>query len=191
MDTKRGLLAKYARLQDGRKTHSLTTKVTEQEHREFTEYAAKLHLTPSEALRFLIIEELARVSGQIPADLNRSIAETAVSVVDTTRYQGIQTYPDRSQGIRIDPPQIHKDPPRKPKSTRLPGGASRSANRWKVGNLLPCPICGKWGAATNFKRDHIEKHGLSYANAPEFLEAHKEEADRMLQEKLKEMEGRN
>jgi hypothetical protein len=39
----------------------------------------------------------------------------------------------------------------------------------------------------NFKRDHIEKYGLPYSNAPEFLEAHKEQADRMLQEKLKEM----
>jgi hypothetical protein len=41
--------------------------------------------------------------------------------------------------------------------------------------------------SNNFKRDHIEKYGLPYSNAPEFLEAHKEQADRMLQEKLKEM----
>jgi antitoxin component of RelBE/YafQ-DinJ toxin-antitoxin module len=59
--TKRGLLAKYARPQDERKTHSLTTKITEQEYDEFTEYAASLGLTPSEAIRFLILEELARM----------------------------------------------------------------------------------------------------------------------------------
>jgi hypothetical protein len=37
------------------------------------------------------------------------------------------------------------------------------------------------------KRDHIEKYSLPYANTPEFLETHQEEAERMLQEKLKEM----
>lgn len=62
MDTKRGLLTKYARPQDERKTHTLSTKITEQEYKEFTEYVASLGLTPSEAIRFLIIEELARVS---------------------------------------------------------------------------------------------------------------------------------
>jgi hypothetical protein len=36
-------------------------------------------------------------------------------------------------------------------------------------------------------RDYIEKHGLSYANAPEFLEAYQEEADRMVQKKRKEI----
>lgn len=155
-------LNKYRRPSAENLTRQYATKLPEKLANEFEAWCRELNITPSEALRLLVLEEIESVR----------------------RMKNIQGYQEITDDVeRYLAPTLESPPvtPSKPKSTRLPGGSSRSANRWKIGDKLPCPICGKWGAASNFKRDHIEKHGLPYANAPEFLEAYKEEADKMVE----------
>jgi hypothetical protein len=56
----------------------------------------------------------------------------------------------------------------------------------QIDGKLPCPVCKQWGAATNFKRDHIGKHGLPFANAPEYLNHrdYKPIVEQMYQERM-------
>lgn len=178
MDPRRGRLAKYAKTEEGRKTHSLTTKVTEQEYREFTELAARLKLTPSEALRKLIIDELNEVYGRIHSDPRRS-------ALDTMRYISVsldtEQKPADTPQIQTVNPQTHMDTKvNKSISEHTSVGSHQvkrtSGKRWTIEPYLIdpkqyiCPVCNKPQHRTNASR-HAKEHG--FRTSQEMFEATK------------------
>jgi hypothetical protein len=181
MDPRRGRLAKYAKTEEGKKTHSITTKVTEKEYREFIELAARCNLTPSEALRSLIIEELDMVHERIPSDPRRS-------ALDTMRYLSVSIdpvqQPSDTPQIQTVNPQTHTETKvNKSISERTSGGSLRprrsSGKRfivapYDIGGRVPCPICETWVTRSNVSRHMRELH-----NGASTEDVYKQYADKL------------
>jgi hypothetical protein len=170
-----GVLDRYARKPvDEKRTKSAGTRLEPSLYESFVEHCEKRGLTTSEAIRYLIVE---------------AIAETKVQ-----EHQNDND--DKSRLTKVDESLTYRNDVLTSSSVKLPGGnlllkesSSASNNHgkagsmvpWMVNNQIPCPICKVWGSRQNFKRDHAAKHGFS--NGYDLIQAHLEEANRMVTER--------
>jgi hypothetical protein len=167
-------LEKYRRPRFGILTKHYNVKLPDDLAEELERVCIELDMTPSEFIRLLIYEEITALKKErIPEDIER-YQELSIST------EGYNSVPSSKLGMP-------KDTRPTPRPKRPIGSGGWSANQWKVNDQLPCPICGTWSAATNFKRDHINKHSPEFSNVVQFLEAHKEEANRMVEERKLEL----
>ena len=154
-----GRLTKYARKPTGTRSKPLTTKLSDEEYQDFLRYIKSLGLTSSEAIRFLILEELC--NAEQPHD-NQMFTNVG------PRYDK-STPSDASE----KPQTLHK------KTKVNPRKAAVYLKQFKVNGKLPCPVCRTWTSAAHFKQRHAGKHaGMSSA---EFLAKYEKEALQMVQ----------
>lgn len=151
-----GRLKKYARKPTGTRSKPLTTKLSDEEYQDFLRYIKSLGLTSSEAIRFLILEEL--YNEEQPHD-NQMFTNVG------PRYEK-NTPSDASE---------------KPQKTKVnPREDSVYLKKFKVNGKLPCPICGTWSSASHFRQRHAFRHeGMSSA---EFLNKYEDAALQMVKQ---------
>jgi hypothetical protein len=154
------LLDRYAKKetpQTERKTASLGCKIEPSLYTAFINEAGKLGLGQSEALRYLVIEFLRSAEVSDVLTLSEPLREKGINLINEIREEekNNRTGTEVKTGSLID---------------------------WIIENQLPCTICGTWSSKKNFNRDHASKH--NFTSSFEFLTAHKEKADQMVQDRL-------
>lgn len=164
-------LRKYRRPSAENLTRQYATKLPDQLADEFEQWCRELNITPSEALRLLVVEEMAAVK----------------RMKDTQSYPEITNDTEKYPAATLEITSvISREPKPRPKRPASGSLGRLTTTQWEIDGFLPCPVCRKWGAAKNFKRDHITDHGLPFDNKGEFLHHpdYKPIVEQMYQERL-------
>lgn len=169
-------LSKYRRPAAENLTRQYATKLPESLADEFEAYCRELNLTPSEALRLLVYEEMESVRRmknnqgylEIPDDAERYLASALEEPIDIPKE-----------------PRVTKP---RPKSSKHSGWGEKRLTtvQWEIEKELPCPVCRQWGKSVNFARDHVRGHGLPFKDKTEFLHHpdYKPIVEQMYQERM-------
>jgi hypothetical protein len=180
------VLEKYAKQAIEPKSESFGVRLEKSLHDDFISLCNRFGLTTSEAIRYLILEEVNKDKA-IKHEKNKSKTkkENEYNVNQTGSKQLLNgkneeeiTFVKHMNNSLFDN-GIHTE--NKPKTKRK---QQKSITQWVINKKAPCPVCGTWSNRKNFQRDHTAKHG--YNNAFEFLEAHEEKVTEMYNEKIKE-----
>jgi antitoxin component of RelBE/YafQ-DinJ toxin-antitoxin module len=91
--------------------------------------------------------------------LGLSISE-AVCLLVEREMRGIQGESEVAAALSIDEDKMNDDVVKKNTITNKPNTNRFTTNQWKVNEMLPCPICGEWKAASNFSR-HAKHHDIT------------------------------
>lgn len=159
-------LKKYARPKRSQLTKQYTVRLSERDAELFESYCRDLNLTPAEAFRFLVLEELE----------SEGLA--------STNQVGSENIP---LDAKTDSPKILNDVKKTPrrtvkKSSRAKNEESEFLAKFRIEGQLPCPICNSWSSAGHFRGRHAAKHGFS--STYEFLKAHEEDVKQMHKTKI-------
>lgn len=159
------ILKKYARPSSKTLTEKYTTRISKEVSEQFEKWCKEFNLSPSEAIRLLIEEEMKRL--RYESETKRDSMTTYDDLTTTNDYES------RPRTTNVV----------KRQRTSTTGGRF-SSNPWKINDELPCHFCGTWSKAANFKRDHIDKLGHGdCSSSEEFFNRYKEELDRMVEKR--------
>lgn len=164
-----GILDRYARKPIGEKrTKTVSTKLTEEEYRSFNSYIEARGLTTSEAIRWLILEELG-----LGIEVKRS------STLETKIDQGksMSTSVDKGKLLSTEVAATSLKPAKTHKKTLPPRFTYRP---WEVKGKLPCVICGNWYQSATFSGRHAKEHG--FIDTKDYFVKKLEEINRMYKE---------
>lgn len=151
------ILGKYRRPAAESLTRLFATKLPESLADEFEAYCKELNITPSEALRLLVYEEM----------------ESVKRTKNNLSYPALTEDTERQLAATLEsPPVTPREPKPRPKPAKRSGwgGSGRLTTvQWEIEKELPCPVCEQWGKSVNFARDHVRGHGLPFKDKTEFL----------------------
>lgn len=173
-------LKKYRRESMQTLTRQYATKLPEDLADQFEEWCRELNITPSEALRYLVYEEIQRLK----AERERLSYQTETK--DTNSYLRMTDDTFSYLAVSSVTDQKPRASEQKPKSS---GGKRFETTRWQIGGKTACPICQTWQSSGNFSR-HAKQHGMTtqeiFTN-PEYIAI----ADQMVQEAQENRENRD
>lgn len=154
-----GRLEKYARKPQEPRSNPVSTKLSDQEYKDFVDYIKQLGLKPAEAIRYLILEEI--YGDQLTNDLSVTKKDQRA---EDSQPAITKTIKKRSES--------------KPKKTASIRRASNYLSKFKINGKWPCPICNDWYSSNHYNQRHAQKHeGL---NSEDFLRKYEAEALQMV-----------
>jgi antitoxin component of RelBE/YafQ-DinJ toxin-antitoxin module len=121
----------------------LTARLPESLYGVFKTYCDQLGLSISEAVCLLVEREVTCLQSE------SEIASTFDTDVYQTNDDVVVANTEKSE----ENTNVVKTNTSKGKSNTV----RFTTNHWKVNEMLPCPICGEWKAASNFSR-HAKQH---------------------------------
>ena len=147
-------LRKYARSHGDKLTRQYSTRLSEKDGIAFEKYCSELNLKPTEAVRYLILEELERVKAA--KKVYNKNPSTSLTMIDApVKYQT------------------------KPSGTEKKADSRNLISKYKIDDQLPCPECNKWYHIKHYSSRHAKKHG--YPSTYDFLKEREQEVQRMFQ----------
>jgi hypothetical protein len=157
-------LRKYARPRKENLTEQYTVRLTKADAELFEAYCREINISPAEAFRLLVQEELQREG------LEYTNQEVSVDTQDEVKIESTETLSDIKKTSRKS----------LKKSSRAKGEVSKFLAGLRIEGQLPCPVCKTWSSAGHFSGRHAKKHGFS--STYEFLKAYEEDVKQMYQE---------
>jgi hypothetical protein len=172
-------LQKYARKgQAELRDTSVGARIERSLYDEWISLCGRLGLKSSEALRYMIIEEINK--DKVITTKQKEITKLPVeNLIPTNVEQSTnEELSNVNVSISSDNHDITNDSPKKKKKR----SSARSMLKWTVNDQLPCPLCNpqKWFTRTNYAR-HVKKHG--YNSGYEMIQANLEVVEQMVKEK--------
>lgn len=161
-----GILDRYARRPVGEKRDkTVSTKLTEEEYQAFIKYINERGLTTSEAIRWLILEEIG---------LSVEAKQTPVlkTKIDQSRHKS--TYENLSKSSYTE---VAATSEKTIKTNRKPSSSRFTYKPWEVNGKLPCTVCGNWYQSSTFSGRHAKEHG--YADTKEYFMKNIEKINQM------------
>lgn len=158
------MLEKYARKPRGAaRNKPVSTKLTQQEYKDFTAYVDSLGLTVSEALRYLVIEEVYK---------NQDETGISKPTAATTNQRSDKQQQDK---IPLDAKKKTTETPRKTPANRRSG----YLNRFKINDEWPCPLCDRWFSTKRYARHVKTQH--ADMSSEEFIKQNEKKALQMVE----------
>lgn len=149
-----GYLEQFARNKRSKeKSEVLTARLPHSLYNDFKTYCDELGLSISEAVCLLVEREVSSV---------KPLENTAMNEISTTLERNVNTSSNTDNSEVVVKPNTKVNTVKKTSTTKPTTNESKrfTTNPWKVNDKLPCPICEKWYAATNFSR-HAKDHGTT------------------------------
>lgn len=137
------ILRRHARPNPQTLTRRYNTRLSEEDAEQFEEICRKYNLTPSEAIRLLIVEEIKRVRDEKQTNADE----------EETMSRGMRTIADREL--------TYVSKPAKTKKSTAARGGRFTTTQWQVGKATACPICRDWHSTVNFSRHAKVVHGMT------------------------------
>jgi hypothetical protein len=168
-----GILDKYAREPlNEKRTKSIGTRIEQSLYDDFNELCDRLGLTAGEAVRYVVMEVVAKDKEEKAKLGKQKLTESRDEIATTSEAPTLTNHSIAEFSTVIASEREEEQDNR---------GKAGSLKPWTVNDQIPCPICGTWSSRSNYKRSHAAKHGFTMGI--DLILAHKEKADAMYKER--------